>query len=357
MEHGTGHGRAVPGLPVRWGGALALCLSLLLAASCETTFGAKNEPPSLSRWSPEGGWTESPRGESSATAAAQRVEAQKAFDAEAYGDALQGLLAMQKGFPDSAEAGDGLTYFLIAECYLNLNDYEKAYDNYQKALKGRPSKQVMNTTLQRIYQIALFYLQERAKRTFAGVIPLSSASFGVEILTGKDGLITQYPFVEFAAEALLKIGRYYFNKKQYPEAERVYERLVRDYPGSEWREIAEYQLAVTIFKQVRGVDYDQGPLKKAEHRFNVYRKDYPRGSKIVQVKNYLREISELEAQHDLKIAKYYLRESRPEAARYYLEDVMNKHPYTEAFREAERIYRKMNYRRAETEAEGSSTSS
>ena len=121
---------------------------------------------------------------------------------------------------------------------------------------------------------------------------------------------------------------------------------------SEWAELAEYQLAVTVFKQVRGVDYDQAPLKRAKRLFNAYPKHYPRGVHIDEVRDYLARISEMEAGHDLKVAKYYLRESRPEAAMYYLREVLLNNPKTDSAREAREIYEQMADFRGIFESEG-----
>jgi outer membrane assembly lipoprotein YfiO len=315
-------------------------LAALCLAGCETTFGGGKKAAAPATWSPDSGWQVAEKAESSPTAAALRAEAQKAFDAGAYQDALTGLLAMQKNFPKAAEAEDGQTHFLIAESYLNLGDYEKAHEHYRKVLKPGSGDDLTNRALSRIYHIGLFFVQGKAKRRFAG-IQYNSASYGVEILTGEKGLITLYPSLEYADDALLEIARYYFDRKQYPEAQSVYERLVRDYSDREWAELAEFQLAVTVYKQVRGVDYDQGPLKKAKRLFNLYRVHHPRGVHIEKVRANLDAIAEMEAQHDLKVAKYYLRESQPEAAMKYLREVLLNNPKTDAARQAREMYRQM----------------
>lgn len=46
----------------------------------------------------------------------------------------------------------------------------------------------------------------------------------------------------------------------------------------------------------------------------------------------------MEASHDLEVAKYYLRESRPESSLYYLRSVLLNYPRTEAYIEAQAMY-------------------
>lgn len=348
----TGAGLAHPGrrspAERRSVAAVALLLALLgLSAGCEVVWD-KKESPSLSTWTPQSGWSQVEPGEPSASAAAIRAEARKAFDAEEYTDALLGLQQIVSEFPDSQEAREAYTLFLIAECHFNLGSYEAAYEHYQKTLSRRPSDSILNQSLSRIYDIGLAYLHGIARRSFLG-FRYRSPTFGVDILIGERGLVTLYPFLEYSDVALWQVSNYYFKKREYPEAEQVLEQLVRDYPLGEWHEAAEYLLALSVFEQVRGEDYDQEPLKKAKRKFNLYRTHYPRGSRIPEAQEKLRQLAEMEARHDLKVAKYYLRESRPEAAMYYLRSVLLNNPTTDAAAEAREIYRQMARFRGEDE--------
>ena len=313
-----------------------LLLAVFPALGCAFFFDEKNDSP-IARWTLEEGWGAPARGEPSPTAAALRVEAKKAFDAKSYEDSVRGLLAIEELLSDSLEAGEAYTSFLIAECYFYLNQYEDANTYYQRTLARSPSEDILNQTLHRVYTIGLAYLHSKAKRSFAGV-RYRSPSFGVDILLGERGLATRYPYLSFSDDAHLEVATYYFNKGEYGEAELVLERLVRDYPDSEWNETAVYQLAVSVFEQVRGVEYDQRPLKKARRKFDIYRNEYPRGVYIINVREHTRKISEMQASHDLEVAKYYLRESRPESSLYYLRSVLLNYPRTEAYIEAQAMY-------------------
>jgi outer membrane protein assembly factor BamD len=209
-----------------------------------------------------------------------------------------------------------------------------------KTLRRSPGETIFNQTLNRIYTIGLAFLHGRAKRSFLGV-SYWSPTHGVEVLLGEKGLLTRFPLQRYSS-AVWEIAEYYFNKSQYSEAEKVYEQLVRQFPESEWAEQAEYKLAVSVYNQVRGVEYDQEPLKRARRRFGTYRARFPRGNYNEKVREYLREIAEIEAQHDLTVAKYYLRESRPRAARFYLRSVLLNNPKTDAAREARPMWEQLS---------------
>lgn len=336
-------------LPAASRAALTLVLLGFLATGCEVLWDDTPDP-TISRWSPDSGWQVLLPGDPSPGAQALREDARAAFEAGKTLDALRGLEEIEKNYPDSLEAREPATTFLIAECHYELNNYERANEYYQKTIARRPPREILSRSLNQIYNIGLAFLHGTALRTFAGV-EYRSPALGVDILIGEGGLVTRYPFLDFSDNALWEVADYYYKKEEYDEAEQVLERLVEDYAGkSEWGEAAEYLLALCVFRQIRGEDYDQRPIEKAKRKFNQYRHHYPRGSKIPEVRQHLQEISEMEARYDLKIAKYYLRESRPTAATYYLQSVILNYPKTEAYSEAREIYQEMERLRKERES-------
>ena len=143
----------------------------------------------------------------------------------------------------------------------------------------------------------------------------------------------------------MEVAKHYFDHGEFAEAEHVLERMVRDYPQSTWNPTAEFQIALAVRRQLRGVDYDQEALKKARQKFNLYLNHHPRGSQVDEARGYLRDLAEMEGRHDLKIAKYYLRESQPQAAMLYLRSVILNNPRTDAAREAREIYENLEKRR------------
>lgn len=325
-------------------GLFFLLLSILSGPGCATS--TRTEPV-RSEWQPGAGWRSS-RGPQ-ASPEKLRTESREAHLAGAYADALRGYLALKETYPRSPEARDLETAFQIAECYYHLGEsqYQNAYPYYKETLKGNPPEEMLKVTLGRIYDIGRSFLDGRSKRTFLG-ISYKSPSYGVEILLGEGGLVSTYPFLKYSEDALMEVAQYYFDHRQYAEAEQVLDRLVRDYPLSTWHPTAEFQLAMAVFRQVRGVEYDREALRKARSKFNLYLNHNPRGSQVERAREFLREIAEMEARHELKIAKYYLRESQPQAAMLYLRSVIINNPKTQAASEARDIYENMEKRRSGT---------
>ncbi len=316
-------------------------------AGCATATPSSQYDPAISEWRQGVGWRPIPAGGGAPSADKLRTESREAYDAAQHRDALDGFLALRRRYPSSPEAKSVETAFHIAECYYALGEetYGEAVESYREVLKGSPPEEMLKTSLARIYDIGRAYLDGRARRRFFG-IPYRSPSLGVEILLGPDGLVTNYPFLKDSEDALMEVARYYFGKREYAEAERVFERLVRDYPRSTWNETAEFQLAMSIFRQVKGMEYDQGVMRKAKASFNLYLNNHPRGPQVEEARAHLKEIAEMEGRHDLTIAKYYLRESQPRAAMLYLRQVIIANPRTDAAREAREIYESMEQQRS-----------
>jgi tetratricopeptide (TPR) repeat protein len=299
-------------------------------------------------WNEESGWLMPERG-SWGTAEQLRAEARRAFEAGAHADALAGFLALrrlQDRAPEAA-AGPGApekeTNFFIGECYYQLGNYERALEHFRETYrKDFPATSMVLQAQERVYEIGMAYLQRKVPCSFLGVIHYACAQYGIEILAGREGgLITENPHLPFADDALIEIARHYFESKEYPESVPLYDQVARD-DQSEWRDLAEYQAALAVFRQVRGVDYDQRTLLEAEKRFTNYLERNRRGDHVEEARRKLHEISEMEGAKYLRIAKFYLRENQPRACEIYLRRVLVNHPNSSAAREAREIQAQLN---------------
>ena len=289
------------------------------------------------RWEQERGWVQPRYGTWGATDQI-RADAMKAFQAGSHADALGGFLSLLERLPDGDPAHTEIL-FLAAECYYNLKIYESAVEYFTRVYRSsNASPENTQVSHLRIFDIAMDYLHGRAACSTIG-IRHNCPGEGVDLLVGDEGLITEYRYLEFADDAVMEIANYYFDEKEYPEAVPLFERLLRDYcpSRSEWCELAEYQVALATFKQVRGIDYDQELLVSAEKKFRQYLQSYPRGAQAETARSFQRQISDMLAERYLRIAKYYLRESQPRAARIYLELVVFRYSSSGAAREAREI--------------------
>ena len=271
------------------------------------------------------------------------VESRQAFDAGAYPDALAGFLVLQ-GRRTRAAPGSKELNFYTAECYYHLGWYGEAVEYYRPVYrKDYPSKELIDLAQRRVYDISIAYLEKRCVNSLLG-FTYTSPKTGIDLLLAGDGLVQEYPMLPYADDALREVADYYFEGKEYPEAVPLYDRIA-ELEGDEWKELAEYRAALCEFLQVRGVDYDEGKIQEAERRFQRYLQRHNRGEYAEKAREKIREIAEMEGSKNLRIAKFYLRESQPRACEIYLRHVVEKYPNSTAAGEAREIREKLGQQR------------
>lgn len=287
------------------------------------------------RWTAERGWTQPDRGDWGELDHVW-AEARRAYDAKSYADALAGFLVLEERLSGTT-AYKELNYFM-GECYYQLGDYENALEHYRRVYRtDLPSPDFVDEARRRVFEIGMAYLQKKAACGFLGIVSYSCPEYGIEIL---DDLINENPELQYADDAQIEAARFYFEEGEYPESVPLYDRVSAN-SDSRWRDLAEYQAALAVYMQIRGVDYDQSVIQEAERRLSAYLEHHPRGAYAQNVREKLREISEMKGAQNLRIAKFYLREGEPRACEIYLRRVIRQHPDSAAAREARNIQKQL----------------
>lgn len=297
---------------------------LLLAIACLCAMSSTAPSPTLAGWvwTPEGGWR-NPSRDVEATAPELLDNSRRAFESREYRDAAVGLKILLRTYPNSPEAPAALRLLLDAQFL--ARDYESALLTIEALLKQRPDADAVAQIVWRKYEIGSAFLAGR-KRSFLG-IRYSGGSFGVEIL---DSIVERFPFLPFSDDALFHVGGFYFRREKFDEAELIYERLIREYPESEWLGLAAFQISASALRRLKGAEYDIEPLDKAELYLLRYQRTFPDGEKADQVASELRRIDALRGERLLGIAEFYLRHGKARPAQIYLQKIIRDHPTTEA---------------------------
>ncbi|MEM7168300.1 MAG: outer membrane protein assembly factor BamD [Planctomycetota bacterium] len=269
-------------------------------------------------WTPQDGWFW-PSSAVAATPEEIHANADLAFEAKAYRDAAYGYQVLINTYP-TYEQIDAVFVRKLEAQYL-ARDFDAALETIEVVLKRDPDSETLQRVLRSKYEIGSAYLTGTT-RSILG-IPFSAGSYGAEIL---DSIVQRYPFLPFSDDALFRVAEYYFGRKQYAEAEFVYEKLIQDYPQSDWVGLAEYQIGDAAFRRLKGVEYDMSPLDKAERYFNRYLSNHPGGDRADETRAILREIDELRAERLYRVARFYLRLEKSRAAGLYLQRILKEHP-------------------------------
>jgi outer membrane protein assembly factor BamD len=123
-----------------------------------------------------------------------------------------------------------------------------------------------------------------------------------------------YPSPDLAARTEISIADAYFLNKEYIEAAVEYESFRKLHPSHERAGYALYRQGMSYFKQIKGIDTDQTPVKNALAIFESYLKLYPAGAHTAEVQEKVRECRDKQLQYEIYVGKLYLRNGSYPAA-------------------------------------------
>ena len=116
--------------------------------------------------------------------------------------------------------------------------------------------------------------------------------------------------------------------QRYYEAEDAFNKVISNYPTSEWTEPSRYQIASCRAATSKGPDYDQGAAREAKEKFEEFVKDHPDAVLSQDAQKNINSLREKEAASRLGIARFYEKQKAYDAARIYYTDVIDNYSDT-----------------------------
>lgn len=116
-----------------------------------------------------------------------------------------------------------------------------------------------------------------------------------------------YPSPDLAARTEINMADAYFLNREYIEAAVEYESFRKLHPSHARSGYALYRQGMSYFKQVKGIDTDQTPVKNALAIFESYLRLYPDGEHTAEVQEKVRECRDKQLQYEMYVGKFYLR--------------------------------------------------
>lgn len=211
--------------------------------------------------------------------------------------------------------------FFQGESLMALKRHEDALLCFDQVLKLNPNLTLLRETLQRKYRIGVDFLLGNATSSFLGLFSYRSPAYGVAIL---DRLVRDYPYESFSDVALYNMANYYFRSEQWNEAQPVYERLIESYPASEWVPPAYFQLGKVIYNSIKGHKYDPQPIRQARWHFERFLQQRQKGPEAKEARDYIQILQNMEAQYELYVGRFYLRDDNVKGARIHFEAAVAK---------------------------------
>jgi outer membrane protein assembly factor BamD len=142
-------------------------------------------------------------------------------------------------------------------------------------------------------------------------------------------LINTYPDSEYLSKAKLAIADSYYKEggvSGLTQAEAEYKDFETFFPTAPEAPEAQYRAGMAHYRLMAKADRDRQEAKLAEGEFKEFLLKYPDSSLVPRVKRRLREVQEVLAEGDYKIAmSYYIRNSLP-AARSRFQEIVDSYP-------------------------------
>jgi len=238
-----------------------------------------------------------------------------------YEEAAKAYLLLVKEYAYSKYAAE--SQFLAGEAYQRAGSLYEAFLAYEDLLANFPETSQVQETLLREYEIGDAFC-DGEKREFAGYDILPGGTAGVMIL---NKVIEHDAYGEIAQKALMRLGKYYMDTKQFERSADTYARILEEHPESSHFADARYLKALAIYRQIEGPAYDTRPVNKALDQLEDIQKT--EGAPLDDVPELIHSVNTTRAKGDYQTARFYLRNGKVAAARIYLESIVKLYPDTE----------------------------
>jgi len=266
-------------------------------------------------WTPKSGKWVNPKNLPKDSPKAQFDYAKGFYDEKKYDDAIREFKKLLKVYPKSFEASESQYYLgLVEEERGNL--YE-AYLAYQRVVDKYPFSERIKEIIEKEYQIAEQFIAGYKRKALGVTLPVEDPS--IEILTK---VVENSTYGPLAAKAEYKLGLVLKGLQRYYEAEDAFNKVISNYPDSEWAEPSKFQIATCRAAVSRGPDYDQGAMQEAMQRFKEFVSEHPDAVLSKDAEENINQLREKEAASSYNIAVFYEKQKAYQAAKIYYENVV-----------------------------------
>lgn len=267
-------------------------------------------------WTPKTGKWVNPKTSVKPTPPEQFNFAKSLYDEKKYVEAKREFRKLLRRYPKSFEASESQYYLgLIEEAQGNL--YE-AYQAYQKVIDKYPFSERIQEIIEREYKIGESFMAGEKRKTLGITLPVENSA--IEIFSQ---VIENSTYGPLAPKAQYKLGLVLKSLLRYYEAEEEFNKVITNYPNSEWIEAAEFQIASCRAAVSRGPDYDQGAAREAKEKFEDFARKHPDAILSYEAEKNIEQLKEKEAEANFNIGRFYEKQKAYAAAEIYYNGILN----------------------------------
>ncbi|MBM3246271.1 MAG: outer membrane protein assembly factor BamD [Candidatus Omnitrophica bacterium] len=270
-------------------------------------------------WTPKTGKWTNPKTSAKPSPREQFDFAKGFYELKNYPEAKAEFKKVLKYYPKSFEASESQYYLgLIEEEQDNL--YE-AYLAYQKVIDKYPFSERIQEIIEREYKLGEKFMEGQRRKALGVALPVENPA--IEIF---NKVIENSTYGPLAAAAQYKLGLVLKGLLRYYEAEEAFNKVISNYPGSEWVEAAKFQIAACRAAVSRSPDYDQWATQEAKEKFEEFVQEHPDAVLSREAEKNIARLREKEAEASFNIGRFYEKQKEAAAARIYYQRVMDDYP-------------------------------
>ncbi|HDZ76725.1 MAG TPA: tetratricopeptide repeat protein [Candidatus Omnitrophica bacterium] len=273
-------------------------------------------------WTPESGRWTNPKYAAKDTPEEQLSFASSFFEAEDYKKALAEFKKLIKRYPKSKEAAEAQYYTGLT--FENLDKLYEAHLAYQKLIEKYPFSEKIDEAIEQQYKIGERFMTDERKKILGIEIPVDR--YAIEVF---DDVIENAPYGEYASVAQYKIGLILKSLARFSEAKEEFEKVVLEYPQSEWVEAAKFQIALCTEKVSLTSAYDQQITQEAKGRFTEFVKAHPDAELTKEAHAQIEVLENREARSNFEIGEFYEKQKKIDSAKLYYEYVFTNFPMSQ----------------------------
>ncbi|RJP29536.1 MAG: outer membrane protein assembly factor BamD [Candidatus Omnitrophota bacterium] len=270
-------------------------------------------------WTPKTGKWVNPKNQVKGTPQEQFKLAKDLYDSGQLAEADREFKKLIKRYPKAFEASESQYYLgLIEEKQGNL--YE-AFTAYQKVIDKYPFSERIQEIIEKEYKIGEEFMSGYKRKGLGATFAVENPA--IEIFTK---VVENSTYGPLAAKAQYKLGLVLKGLMRYYDAEEAFDKVINNYPDSEWVEAAKFQIAECRASLSRGPDYDLGAAKDAKDRFEDFLMEHPDAELSREAEKNIQELNEKEAESSYNIAFFYEKQRDFKPAMIYYQDIIEKYP-------------------------------
>jgi len=273
------------------------------------------------------GWAQ-PAKPAEGTARGELALVRRLFEDGKYKKAVKAAKKFLKKYP--ADSGCEEVCLVAGRAEMKRHRYYQAYEWFEKQLNQFPAGRYSAKALAHEAEVAEAFLSGK-KRVLLGRLKVGATDEALDILTR---IAEHAPGTEIAANALLRVGDYHFEQRQWPEAVNAYDAFLELFPKHLKAAHAMARAAEAAYYSYGGIAFDDMPLLEAEQRYRTLLESYPQAAKKIGAASTLRQITEARAQKLYVTGRFYERTKHPSAAAFYYKRAVEKYPHSHWARDA-----------------------